>query len=375
MDWRRKIIRLCFCLPLLLCCSSLSLQQERVEGIADWPQWGRDARRSGSTPVSLSWPLELKWRYRTSALAMPSLIALQDLLLVSSMDGKQESLRLQDAKSVGSIRLRGGIPFSLAVSGQKLVVMRKLERNNLLCHDLQSGKIDWRRSIGACLGEPLLFKDRIYVALQRGRLACYLLQNGQELYAKELTSQINTSLCLSDSCLIAVNSSGQVQAFTAELKPLWSFNCNGPVAASPVCDQHAVYLGTISGELLAISLDQGREKWRIPVHSAIYQSAAVTDSMVVFGCSDYTVYGIAAGSGEIKWRFSTAGPISTTPLICGETAVIGSMDRTLYAIDLHSGQQKWSYTATGRWRGSPIISRNRLLCAAENDLLYCFGSP
>jgi len=356
-------------------CSSLSLQHVVADQSQGWFQWGGNPSRTAATDAILQWPLELKWRYRSSAAVMPSLLVQDQLVFITSMDGKQESLRLSDGKSYGSIRWRGGIPFTLAVSGNKLILLRRLGDKNLQCYDLVTGHTDWRKTVGPCLSEPLIVADRIYITTVHGRLSAYGQADGREVASAQLKNPTQSTPCFTQERIIVTDDQGLVQAFTSDLHPLWSYKSTPSIRATPAAAGNAVYLGNTAGQFFALDVDHGTRLWQISVPGGIHQSAAVNDSLVAFGCTDHHLYVCQAKNGDIRWRFQTAAPISTTPLICGNAVLVGSMDKTLYAVELASGRQIWSFTAAGRWRGSPVIAQGRLLCAAEDDDLYCFGAP
>lgn len=360
---------------LWMACSSLSLRQTPSHNRPVWPQWGGSAHHDRYVPISLSWPLTLKWTVRTTAAVAPSLIALDDLVLFTTMDGKQETCRLADGKSVGNIRIRGSIPFTCAYSQDKLVILKRLGLENLLCYDLLSGHLKWRKTVGPCFGEPLLIDRSIYVSANNGRLSRHDLETGKELQSAALKNQTRATPSFLHDRIVIAGDRGQIEAFTADLQPVWTFNGNGSMRATATLSDHSCFMATTKGFVYALDVQTGALLWQKQIPGSVYQSAASDDSLVVIGCADHTVYGLSAADGSERWRFKTAAPIATDPLICGNSIVFGSMDKTLYALDKQTGEQIWSYTANARWRTNPIISGDRLLCAAEDDQLYCFGAP
>ncbi len=362
-------------LGLLLSCRSLTVQQEPFDLSSAWLQHGGDPGRSASTPAAPSWPLELAWTYRTSATAMPTLLAKGHRVYVSMMDGRQVALRLQDGKSLGRIRLPANNPFAQMLAGEKLVLLQSHGENNLQSYHLPSGRFDWRRTVGPCRGEPLLVGSRIYVAQIAGGLSAYALEDGRDLCSVNLHKPAASIPSFGHGRIVLAVEPAEVQAFTLDLQPDWTFAAEGTIRSAPVCRDSVLYFGTTAGTFYALRMRDGSVKWRQPVGGGVYQAAAVDDSLVVFGCTDHQVYALEAANGRPRWRFATAAPISTSPLLCGDAVVIGSMDKTLYAISLQHGRQVWSFTAKGRWRGGPILAQNRLLCAAEDDRIYCFAAP
>lgn len=362
-------------LGLILSCRPLTVPQEAFDLSSAWLQHGSDPGRSASTSAAPAWPLELAWTYRTSATAMPTLLAKGQRIYVSMMDGRQVALRLQDGKSLGKIRLPANTPCAMMLAGEKLVLLQSYGENNLQSYHLPSGRFDWRRTVGPCRGEPLLLGSRIYVAQSTGRLFAYALQDGRELCSVSLHHPAASTPSFGHGRIVLAVEPAEIQAFTLDLQPDWSFAADGTIRSAPVCRDSVLYVGTTTGTFYALRMRDGTVKWKQQAGGGVYQAAAVNDSLVVFGCTDHRVYALETVTGRLRWRFTTAAPISTSPLLCGDAVVIGSMDKTLYAVSLQNGRQVWSFTAKGRWRGGPILVHNRLLCAAEDDRIYCFASP
>ncbi|HPI72529.1 MAG TPA: PQQ-binding-like beta-propeller repeat protein [bacterium] len=360
---------------LLFSCRPLTVQQEAFDPSSAWLQHGGNPGRSASISSAPAWPLELKWTYRTSATAMPTLLAKGQRVYVSMMDGRQVVLRLQDGKKLARIRLPANTPYALMLAGEKLVLLRGQGENNLQSCHLPTGRFDWRRTIGPCQGEPLLVGSRIYVARSAGTLSAYALEDGRELCSVALHKPPASTPSFGHGRIILAVEPAEMRAFTLDLQPEWAFTAEGIIRSAPVCRDSVLYFGTTAGTFYALQMRDGSVKWRQQVSGGLYQAAAVDDSLVVFGCTDHHVYALTTATGRLRWRFATAAPISTSPLLCADAVVIGSMDKTLYAISRQRGRQVWSFTAQGRWRGGPILAQNHLLCAAEDDRIYCFASP
>lgn len=365
-------------LPLLafcLGCSSISLRERMPAGAPAWPQWGQNPQRTRQVATPLSWPLQEKWRYRATAALMPAIVALDDLVFTSSMDGKQETLNLQTGKGMGSIRLRGGLQYTCALSDHRMVILRPLGPDNLMLFNLKTGKTVWKKTIHAVATEPLLIQDRIYIAQQMGRLSCFDLENGDKRYEVETKNSTPSTPAGDQNYIILAGDEGVVQAFTAELKPIWSVKDLGPIRGGVVLRDSCVYVGSTEGKFYALAAETGSIRWQVDLSGNVFMPAAVADSIVVFGATDHRLYGLNRFDGTMLWSLKTEAAINTDPIISHDTVIFGAMDKTLYAVDLRDGKEKWRFVGKGRWRGSPVVVKDRLLCAMEDDYLFCFGAP
>ena len=86
--------------------------------------------------------------------------------------------------------------------------------------------------------------------------------------------------------------SGLTAADSARLVPLWSFEVDGPVSATPVIDNGAVYVGSYDGRLYARDLITGEALWTCETGAAVPEPGlgidiGITGSAAVVGDTVY----------------------------------------------------------------------------------------
>ncbi len=130
-----------------------------------------------------------------------------------------------------------------------------------------------------------------------------------------------------------------------------------------------LYIGTMQGEVLAVSKDTGDTEWRreLPTQEdadkGLYGSPAVTDDLVLVGGYDGVLYAYNKTDGSPLWQERLAGRIVGGPYIAGNLAIVGtgaagSSDRSenvLYAVDIEQGDPIWEYNGSGPIWSSPVV--------------------
>ena len=148
-------------------------------------------------------------------------------------------------------------------------------------------------------------------------------------------------------------------------------------SAGTVSDE-TLYIGTMQGEVLAVSKETGDTEWRreLPTEEdadkGLYGSPAVTGDTVLVGGYDGVLYAYDKRDGSPKWQERLAGRIVGGPSISGNLAIVGtgaagSSERSesiLYAVDIMEGDPIWEYNGSGPIWSSPEV---------VNDVAY-FGS-
>ena len=139
-------------------------------------------------------------------------------------------------------------------------------------------------------------------------------------------------------------------------------------SAGAVSDD-TLYIGTMEGEVLAVSKDTGDTVWRreLPTEEdadrGLYGSPAVTGDFVLVGGYDGVLYAYDRRDGSPIWQERLAGRIVGSPSVAGNLALVGtgsagSSDKSesvLYAVDIVEGDPVWEYSASGAIWSSPMI--------------------
>lgn len=211
----------------------------------------------------------------------------------------------------------------------------------------------------------------------------------------------------------------------------WTYSTNSPIYGSPIADHEVVYVGSTDGYFYAVTLNTGREKWKVNSGAEIrstatidsnriyftnaagslfcldatngniiwvytrpgekkyslysyadyYQSSPVCDhSVVYFGSGNGNIYAIDAGSGQEKWHFQTGGVVHATPVIKNGKLYVGSFDGFFYALSLE-GKLQWKFKSVGHryfplgeFQGSPAIDVAQIIVGSRDYNLYAIDT-
>ena len=83
-------------------------------------------------------------------------------------------------------------------------------------------------------------------------------------------------------------------------------------------------------------------------------SAVVGGATIYVGTSSGDVVAVEGKSGTESWRAPLQGPITGAPIAYGETVVVASTDGTLRALDgAANGAELWRFSPPGPLAGSP----------------------
>lgn len=145
-------------------------------------------------------------------------------------------------------------------------------------------------------------------------------------------------------------------------------------------DERHVYLGTIEGEVVALSISDGSEVWRSVVSSEVLAPVTPTGERVLVTTIDGVLASLDRASGEQLWSFSTSVPVLTLrgtspPAVDGPVVVSGFANGRILALGVLDGAPRWEHVLSES-EGRSELDRLRDIDAApliSGGALYVTG--
>lgn len=223
-------------------------------------------------------------------------------------------------------------------------------------------RIAWRTDLGSesALGfVPAIGGDTVYAVEASGRLTAVDLNTGQKRFSQNLDNEITAGLTLGNQVLFMGTKTGDVLAVSAlDGGILWREPVGSTLIVPPVYQQGLLVVRTIDGAVSAFDAQQGELLWRqhlpIPKMGLIGQSQPLLTPaglMVMGDSGHFTVLNPMTGS-IINQQLTTLGVPNTsasglkfsdmnaTPKIIPQGLLFGSVSGLYtFALDLNAGAQ------------------------------------
>lgn len=167
----------------------------------------------------------------------------------------------------------------------------------------------------------------------------------------------------------------------------WRISAGKALAAGPGASETLVAVATDKGEVLAFDAE-GKPLWTAQVTSEVFSPPVVAEGIVVVVAGDGRIFGLGAADGKVKWVNQRTHPPLTVRNTAGGVAsrggvFLGLPGGRLLAMDLQTGTVGWDGTvaspkgATELERIADVTSRpaieERQACAvAYQGRLACF---
>ena len=330
-----------------------------------------------------------------------------------------------DPKSVWEFASKDGWIGAVAIFDNR-VYAPALE-GKLYCLDLRDGSVIWEyRSIDepdpkkfapGFKATPLVTADAVYAGDEDGVLHALDRSSGKRLWKFTTDAEIAGCVAQYENQLLLASHDSFLYCLSLDGQEVWKFQTNDRVNCSPAvadhftflagCDEHlrvidvktgqeykdvelgafliaspaivddTLYVGTHTGEVVAMNWRTGEFIWRytsdrdMPYHA----SAAVTDDLVVVGSHDKRLHAIDRKTGKQKWLFATRARIECSAAIVDQRVFFGSGDGNLYGVSLTDGSEVWKFNAGKPINAGIAIGEGRLVVGEDTTKgkLRCFA--
>jgi outer membrane protein assembly factor BamB len=148
------------------------------------------------------------------------------------------------------------------------------------------------------------------------------------------------------------------------LTQAWSFNSAAAIEGSPAVVDAMAYFGNTAGNLYAVNVQTGMEKWVHPDDGAspINSSPAVDPDadggLVIFATRSGAVNAVHISSGKLAWSAVLGSGIDSSPAVSNGTVYIGTDAGSVYALNEATGQTIWHTNLAGPVHSSPAVATN-----------------
>ena len=153
------------------------------------------------------------------------------------------------------------------------------------------------------------------------------------------------------------------------LKQIWTYDAGDSIESSAAIVGGTVFVGSQKGELVALSLNDGKVYWKFPTGNPIGESSpAYGNGVVYIGDLGGWLNALNASDGKKLWAFKTNGEIKSSPVVFGDRLLIGSYDEFLYCLSTKDGSVLWKFKTNGPVHSTPSIYNGMAFIAGCDEV-------
>ncbi|HEY7974420.1 MAG TPA: serine/threonine-protein kinase, partial [Ktedonobacterales bacterium] len=163
---------------------------------------------------------------------------------------------------------------------------------------------------------------------------------------------------------------GPTSTLMSVTAPLWSFETEEEIRATPCIGPDLVYIGSYDNNLYALDKATGALRWKFPTDGGICSRPILWRDLVIFGSEDFNVYALNAQSGAEVWRYRTWHHVRSSPRVYRDIVYIGSDDGHMHAIDPRTGTMLWRYQTYREVQSSAAYANGQVYFGSRDNYVY-----
>ncbi|MEM1283795.1 MAG: PQQ-binding-like beta-propeller repeat protein [Pseudomonadota bacterium] len=239
-------------------------------------------------------------------------------------------------------------------------------------HVSLAGSQTWRSEAGVVRGRrqvrmaalPIVAAGRAYVYDPNGNVTAVSISGGGQSWRRDLRpededGQVGAGgVAFGAGRVFAATGFGQMFALDANSgQTLWAIDLDTPALSAPTVAGDTVYVITQSNRLLAISIEDGTERWRfrgVPATAGLLGSGtpAVAGDTVIVPYSSGEIVALNAENGEPRWadavvtgaRFQALSGLRdlvASPIVAAGSVIATGVGGRTISVGLSSGDREW----------------------------------
>lgn len=227
---------------------------------------------------------------------------------------------------------------------------------------------------------PSIQTSNVYISSQNGIVYALEQQSGLKKWEFNAGAPVSSTpyilqnmvfVCSEDGYLHKLNATtgGEIRRYNIAV------GASTPLVASPIGEGNFIYIGTGDNFMVCFDVINDVIRWKSSVGGPVRSSATFSDTNVVFGCDDGSMYAMSKRYGNTAWTFASGGgKLSSSPTVRRGLIYIGGEGGSMYAVRAADGTQRWAYATGGPIESSPISYGGNIIFGSYDKNLYCIDS-
>ena len=179
---------------------------------------------------------------------------------------------------------------------------------------------------------------------------------------KQIKLRLGLGPAIDNGLVFAANHKGEMLAVSLETgRDVWVKKLKLPISAGPAAALGIVVAGTSKGTVIALDGATGRQLWRAQINSELLSSPAISEKVIVIRSVDGRLNGLDTATGKVLWSVEQQVPRLSlrgiaTPIVAKQAAISGFDNGKVMAVSLTTGDTLWD-TALASPHGRTELDR------------------
>lgn len=159
------------------------------------------------------------------------------------------------------------------------------------------------------------------------------------------------------------------------VREVWRIQEKSDIGAGVVAAGRIAVITNTGGEIKALDIKNGMERWTVPTGAKIYSTPATAGRRVIAVSSDGMVRALSLRTGRLLWSFDMRQPAVASPVTDGKRVYLTGSSGKCYALDISDGTVIWSNAMIdGFVETIPLLYKGMLIFGTWNNHLYALDT-
>jgi len=180
--------------------------------------------------------------------------------------------------------------------------------------------------------------------------------------------------------VLALSASARSQnlPFPQKRSEEWEWVCpetdptTGGIVGSPVVGEDAIYVTSSNGRVYSLDKDFGDLIWKSDIlDEKLWTTPVIEGDTIYVGTFDGHIYTLSTKTGKkLSWIFESEVGFVSSPVLYGDTIFVGSFDNNLYAVKIGDNKPLWKFPG-GRWFwAAPVVEEGVVYAGCLDGKIY-----
>ncbi len=275
---------------------------------------------------------------------------------------------------------------SLFIAGQSAVPVADQPKSSKEVSLSEPLTVGWRYDTSATLNLTPAFDDeRVYLPLAEGVVVSLQAANGQLNWRAEMGGELSASPVADNHMVYVASETGKPEAgvrrATGALRALgreagvtqWMRTFEMPLRGALTLANGNLFAASSNGRVYSFDGKTGAVRWFHDYGTAFKAQPVVNDSRVYVGSEDGNLLAFDEVNGKLLWFYKTKGAVRGPVANGGDQVYFGSDDGYVYAVAASNGRLKWR-SRLGAGVQAVAKVGDDLLVASLDNFVYKFSS-
>lgn len=203
----------------------------------------------------------------------------------------------------------------------------------------------------------------------------YELDNEKSTIIRKNNLNISAVPPIEDRGVLYINSSSnQTAVDLSNLEPKWDFRTKSMFLSSPCLIEGKLCTVSYDGYMMFIDIDEGKPASMEDIGAKVMSASSYDSRRIYIPSLAGNLMAISLESRIVEWAVNLEASITAAPAMYEKTIFAGASNGKLCAINSEDGTVLWSHRMNGAISKSPKYIAGKVLCATTHGELSCYGA-